>query len=282
MKPKKNRQNMTPVPSIAPSRIGPQVPEPTFQEKTLIQRLEDFMALKSQKEKALPIPAPMKRQQALEYLAKKFNVPVEQVAESIPEAKTFIVPTRGGTIPEHSGMAPEGMGYAGAYENIPSMRGRNNPYPENRIRIGSGFESEPFVRNEELFHSTQYDGPNIARGIGYNRNIRAIKKGLRNLDQIDLKNPNAMWDYFFDPYETEAKIMTNKTILRELGVIGSGDVTDEDLDNIYLWANEMYNSGDKTNQIRANDMLRLVGFPGDNRINDPEYRKQLVKLFNRL
>ena len=80
----------------------------------------------------------------------------------------------------------------------------------------------------------------------------------------------------------EAKVMSNKMALRNLGIIGEGELTEEDLDNMYLYANDMYRSDDPISSNLSQDLMRLFGSPQRKRSQDPEYRAALLNLFNKL
>lgn len=273
-----------PKPAPAPDRLRsrglPQQPQPELQMNTL-GRLQQMMEAMQRSQAAPPrdfgrIP---RRDDVIEYLANRYNMPVEEVAASMPEpVRAYIKPMAGG-----GGYLDDGD--LGLYTKraFSGEKRRNNPHGKKSISVSGQYADNALVRGEELIHSMQGGNPFVDQ-FTYSDLVDPILEGMENLDNITAKDP--FWaseiEYGFNPIEMEAKIMSQKMMLRDLGVIGQGELTEEDLDNIYLYANDMYKSGDQASKEMSYDIMRLFGTPERNRFQDPEYRKSLLNLYNKL
>lgn len=273
-----------PKPAPAPDRLRsrglPQQPQPELQMNTL-GRLQQMMEAMQRSQAAPPRdlgPIP-RRDDVIEYLANKYNMPAEDVEASMPEpVRAYIKPMAGG-----GGFLDEGDLGMFTKRTFSGEKRRNNPHGKRSISISSQYANNPLARGEELIHSMQ-DGNPFVGNFMYADLVDPILEGMEDIDNITTKDP--FWaseiEYGFNPIEMEAKIMAQKMFLRDLGVIGQGELTEEDLDNMYLYANDMYKSDDRVSRETAYDMMRLFGTPQRKRFQDPEYRKALLNLYNKL
>jgi hypothetical protein len=276
-----------PKPAPAPDRLRsrglPQQPQPELQMNTL-GRLQQMMEA-MQRSQATPqrdFGPIARRDDVIQYIADKYNMPVEEVSANMPEpVRSYVMPRAGG-----GGDLEEGAVGMSNKRTFSGAKRRNNPFEKSHILLSGGEADNPYTRNEELIHSMQ---PRNASGsfideYDYNELVDPMLKKIGELEGINMRDPEVRSDvnYAFSPAEMEAKVMTQKMILRNLGVIGEGELTQEDLDNIYLHANDMVRSDDPRTSQTATDLMRLFGSPSTNRYKDPEYREMLLNLFNKL
>lgn len=276
-----------PKPAPAPDRLRsrglPQQPQPELQMNTL-GRLQQVME-SMQRSQAAPTRdfGPIaRREDVIQYLADKYNMSAEDIAEKMPApVRSYVMPRAGGGGDLEGGAV--GMSNTRTFSGA---KRRNNPFEKRHILLSGGEADNPYTRNEELIHSMQ---PRNASGsfideYDYSELVDPMLKKIEELDGIDMRDPNVRADvnYAFSPSEMESKIMTQKMILRNMGLIGEGELTQEDLDNIYLYANESLGSDDPRTSQSASDLMRLFGSPSTNRFKDPEYREMLLNLFNKL
>jgi hypothetical protein len=271
-----------PKPAPAPDRLRsrglPNQPQPELQMNTL-GRLQQMMEAMQKSDVPRDFGPRATREDVIQYIANRYNMPVEDVAADMPEpVRAYIKPMAGGG-------GDIDQGYGGLYTRraFSGEKRRNNPHGNKSISIAGKYADNALVRNEELIHSMQ-DKEAFMDPFTYEDLIDPVLKGMKEIDNIDMRDPVYAEDlaYGFDPMEMEAKVMSNKMALRNLGVIGEGELTEEDLDNMYLYANDMYRSDDPISSNVSQDLMRLFGSPQRKRFQDPEYRAALLNLFNKL
>ncbi len=274
-----------PKPAPAPDRLRsrglPEQPQPEFQTNTL-GRLQQMMEAMQRSDVPRDFGPRATREDVIQYLANRYNMPVEDVAADMPEpVRTYVMPRAGG-----GGSLDQGA--VGMYNRrqFSGEKRRNNPFENKNILVAGNEADNPFTRNEELIHSMQprNETGSFVDQYTYADLVDPVLKRLAEVDGIDMRDPEVAADiaYSFDPQEMEAKMMTQKMILRNAGIIGEGELTEEDLDNMYLYANDMYRSPEERSREGSYDLIRLLGRPTDNRSQDPEYRAALLNLFNKL
>jgi hypothetical protein len=260
---------------------------PQLREKSLMERLAPVMEARmnlNRQPSRLDAPS---RDEIIQYLAKKEGISPEEATRKLPEeVKAFLVPTRPGM----------GGGYSDSTSNEDSFKwiGESNELPRGlfgrqerkRAERGSLFPRKyinlsplgvnmPLTQTEERLHSMQTEVP-MTDQTGYNRIIRNMKRGYEAAG-IDASGP--IWDYYFDPSEMEAKVMGAKLAMQKAGVIGEGPLTDEDLDNMYLFIQEQ-SKGSDIESYDMTDMMRVFGTPDVPLIENPDYRSALLDLVN--
>jgi hypothetical protein len=260
---------------------------PQFREKSLMERLVPVMEARmnlNRQPSRLDAPS---RDEIIQYLAKKEGISQEEATRKLPEeVKAYLIPTRPGMGGGYSdstsnedafkfvGMSNEmPRGLFGRQERKRAERG--SLFPRKYINLSPLGVNMPLTQTEERLHSMQTELP-MTDQTGYDKIIRNMRRGYEAAG-IDASGPD--WDYYFDPSEMEAKVMGAKLAMQKAGVIGEGPLTDEDLDNMYLFIQDQSQGSDIENYDMT-DMRRIFGRPDVPLMDNPEYRNALLDLVN--
>jgi len=261
---------------------------PQLREKSLMERLAPVMEARmnlNRQPSRLDAPS---RDEIIQYLAKKEGISQEEATRKLPEeVKAYLVPTRPGMGGGYSGTPEDetSMKFIGSSNELPSglfgrqdrkREERGSLFPRKYINLSPIGVNMPLTQTEERLHSMQTELPITDQG-GYDRIVRNMRRGYEEAG-VDTSGPQ--WDYYFDPSEMEAKVMGAKLAMQKAGVIGEGPLTDDDLDNMYLFIQEQYGGSD----IERNDMTdmrRVFGTPQVPLMQNPDYRGALLDLVNK-
>jgi hypothetical protein len=262
---------------------------PQLRERSVMEKLTPYMEAKMNLERAPSRLSSVSYDDVVNYLAKKYNMTPEESRAKLPdEVKAYIFPTRPGMAAGYT-TPPERADSQGYYGSSNTMSGgflgrqdrlrkeRGSLVPRKYINLSPEGSEMPLLRSEERIHSMQQNGIPITGEAGFNKTLRQLRRGY---EQMGVDTSGQEWDYYFDPLEMEAKVMGAKMAMQEAGVIGEGPITDEDLDNMYLFAQDQYRGSD----IESKDImsiLGLLGIPGRQFLDNPEYRSAMLDLMNR-